>query len=95
MARLLPFLPQGRLEGRSLYRCPAPDLQTEWEMAYKIIASQCTGCSACEFECPNAAISMKGETFIIDPKKCTECEGHFDKPQCDVVCPVPNTCVPA
>lgn len=64
-------------------------------MAYKIIASQCTGCSACEFECPNAAISMKGETFIIDPAKCTECEGHYDHPQCDTVCPVPNTCVPA
>ena len=29
-------------------------------MAYKIIASQCTGCSACKFECTNAAISMKG-----------------------------------
>ena len=64
-------------------------------MTYKIIASQCTGCSACEFECPNAAISMKGETFVIDPKKCTECEGHYDKPKCDEVCPVPNTCVPA
>ena len=64
-------------------------------MAYKIIASQCTGCSACEFECPNAAISMKGETFIIDPVKCTECEGHFDHPKCDEICPVPKTCVPA
>lgn len=64
-------------------------------MAYKIIASQCTGCSACEFECPNAAISMKGDTFIIDPAKCTECEGHYDHPQCDTVCPVPKTCVAA
>jgi ferredoxin len=67
----------------------------EEEMAYKIIASQCTGCSACEFECPNAAISMKGDTFIIDPAKCTECEGHYDHAQCDTVCPVPKTCVPA
>jgi ferredoxin len=64
-------------------------------MAYKIIVSQCTGCSACEFECPNAAISMKGDTFIIDPKKCTECKDHFDHPQCDTVCPVPKTCIPA
>ena len=64
-------------------------------MAYKIIASQCTSCSICEFECPNAAISMKGDAFVIDPKKCTECEGHFDKPKCDEVCPVPKTCVPA
>ena len=64
-------------------------------MAYKIIASQCTQCGACEFECPNAAISMKGDTFIIDPNKCTECDGQYDHPQCDTVCPVPKTCVPA
>ena len=34
-------------------------------------------------------------TYKIDPKKCTECDGHFDTPQCAAVCPVPNTCVPA
>jgi hypothetical protein len=38
---------------------------------------------------------MKGDTFIIDPKKCTECEGQYDHAQCDTVCPVPKTCVPA
>jgi ferredoxin len=65
----------------------------EITVTYKIIASSCTGCSLCEFECPNAAISMKGDTFIIDPKKCTECEGHFDHAKCDEVCPVPGTCV--
>ena len=64
-------------------------------MAYKIIVSQCTACGACEFECPNVAIRTKGETYIIDPKKCTECEGSFETPQCAAVCPVPNTCVPA
>ena len=47
-------------------------------MTLKIIASQCTGCSACEPECPNVAIYEKNGTFIIDPKKCTECIGHFD-----------------
>ncbi|TWA98936.1 4Fe-4S binding protein [Bradyrhizobium stylosanthis] len=62
-------------------------------MPFKIIASQCTGCSACESECPNAAITEKGGTFVIDPKKCTECIGHFDEPQCMAVCPVDNTCV--
>ena len=35
-------------------------------MALKIIASMCTGCSACEPECPNVAIREKGGTFIID-----------------------------
>ena len=64
-------------------------------MAYKIIASQCTACGACEFECPNAAIKMKGDIYIIDPAKCTECAGSFDKAQCSEVCPVPKTCVPA
>lgn len=62
-------------------------------MAYKIIASQCTVCGACEFECPNAAISMKREMYVINPKLCTECQGHFDTPQCAAVCPVAKTCV--
>jgi ferredoxin len=65
----------------------------EKTMAYKIIASQCTGCSACEPECPNVAIREKNGVFLIDPKKCTECLGHFDEPQCVAVCPVDNTCV--
>ncbi len=64
-------------------------------MTYKIIASQCTVCGACEFECPTAAIKIKNDMYIIDPVKCVECEGHFDKPQCDEVCPVPKTCVKA
>jgi len=29
-------------------------------MAFKIVSSQCSACGACEFECPNAAIRMKG-----------------------------------
>ncbi|ARN80795.1 4Fe-4S binding protein [Methylocystis bryophila] len=62
-------------------------------MAYRIIASQCTACGACEFECPNGAIRMKGETYIIDAGKCTECDG--DGPRCVEVCPVENTCVRA
>ena len=64
-------------------------------MAYKIITSQCTVCGACEFECPNATIKMKRGTYVIDPALCSECEGHFPAPQCNAVCPVPNTCVKA
>jgi ferredoxin len=30
--------------------------------------------------------------YVIDPKKCTECVGHFDEPQCQQVCPV--ECIP-
>lgn len=64
-------------------------------MAYRIIASQCTGCSMCEFECPNGAISMKGDAFAINPKQCTECAGINEMPKCAEICPVPDTCVPA
>jgi ferredoxin len=28
------------------------------------------------------------EIYFIDPAKCTECVGHFEKSQCVVVCPV-------
>ena len=62
-------------------------------MAYKIVTSQCSACGACEFECPNAAISMKNDAYKIDPGKCTECDGA--EPKCAAVCPVPKTCVPA
>ncbi|WP_128916300.1 4Fe-4S binding protein [Bradyrhizobium nanningense] len=62
-------------------------------MPFKIIASQCTSCSACESLCPNVAISEKGGNFVIDAAKCTECVGHFDEPQCVAACPVDNTCV--
>ncbi|UIF88285.1 4Fe-4S binding protein [Cupriavidus sp. UYPR2.512] len=63
-------------------------------MALKIIASACTGCSACEAQCPNVAISEKGDVLAIDPKKCTMCDG-FDFPQCVSVCPVDDCIVPA
>ena len=64
-------------------------------MTYKIVTSKCTVCGACEFECPNAAIRLKGEMYIVDSTKCTECEGHFDAPQCVSICPVPQTCIQA
>ncbi len=31
---------------------------------------------------------MGPEIYEIDPNRCTECVGHFDEPQCQVVCPV-------
>jgi len=62
-------------------------------MAYKIVSSSCTGCSACEPECPNQAIIEKNGTFLIKPEKCTECIGHFDEPQCVAACPVDKTVI--
>lgn len=60
-------------------------------MALKIIDT-CINCDVCEPECPNSAISQGPEIYVIDPKLCTECVGHFDKPQCQQVCPV--DCIP-
>jgi ferredoxin len=56
------------------------------------ITDQCINCDVCEPECPNAAISMGPEIYVIDWHRCTECVGHFDKPQCVEVCPV--DCIP-
>ena len=64
-------------------------------MSFQIVVKNCTVCGACEFECPNAAITFENDTYVIDPGLCTECEGSFDTPQCAAVCPVPETCIPA
>lgn len=52
------------------------------------ITDECINCDVCEPECPNDAISQGEMIFVIDPLKCTECVGHFDRPQCIEVCPV-------
>jgi len=57
-----------------------------------IITDDCINCDVCEPACPNQAISMGPEFYVIDPLKCTECVGHFDEPQCQIVCPV--ACIP-
>ena len=57
-----------------------------------MITDECINCDVCEPECPNAAISQGPEIYVIDAVKCTECVGHFDKPQCREVCPV--DCIP-
>ncbi len=53
-----------------------------------MITDECINCDVCEPECPNGAISQGDEIYIIDPKLCTECVGHYDVPQCIEVCPV-------
>ena len=57
-----------------------------------LITDECINCDVCEPECPNQAISMGATIYVIDPKRCTECVGHFDEPQCVQVCPV--ACIP-
>jgi ferredoxin len=53
-----------------------------------LITNQCINCDICEPECPNEAISEGEETCQIDPLRCTECVGHYDRPQCIEVCPI-------
>jgi ferredoxin len=57
-----------------------------------MITDECINCDVCEPECPNSAISMGPEIYVIDPALCTECVGHYDTPQCVEVCPV--ECIP-
>ena len=57
------------------------------------ITDECINCGACEPECPNEAISEGDETFVIDPKLCTECVGFHGDEACQAVCPV-ECCVP-
>ena len=53
-----------------------------------LITDECISCHACEPECPNGAISMGPEFYVIDPDLCTECVGFSDTPQCAYVCPI-------
>jgi ferredoxin len=57
-----------------------------------MITDECINCDVCEPECPNEAISQGSEIYEINPDLCTECVGHYDKPQCREVCPV--DCIP-
>ncbi len=57
-----------------------------------MITDECINCDVCEPVCPNQAISPGVDYYVIDPLKCTECVGHFDEPQCQIVCPV--GCIP-
>ena len=57
-----------------------------------MITDECISCDVCEPECPNNAISPGPEICVIEPARCTECVGHFERPQCREVCPV--DCIP-
>jgi ferredoxin len=58
-----------------------------------LITTDCINCAACEPACPNGAISMGEELFVIDPNLCTECVGFHDAEACADVCPV-DCCLP-
>ncbi|NMH64160.1 YfhL family 4Fe-4S dicluster ferredoxin [Shewanella salipaludis] len=56
-------------------------------MALRIL-DDCINCDMCEPECPNGAIALGEAIYEIDSAKCTECVGHYDKPQCVRACPI-------
>jgi ferredoxin len=56
------------------------------------ITDDCINCAVCEPECPNEAIFEGEEIYEIDSNLCTECVGHYDEPQCVMICPV--DCIP-
>ena len=58
-----------------------------------IITDDCINCDVCEPECPNEAISLGPEIYVIDPELCTECVGFYDHEACQAVCPV-ECCLP-
>ncbi len=53
-----------------------------------IIHATCINCDMCLPECPNQAISIGTKVYVIDPERCTECVGFYDKPQCIEACPL-------
>ena len=58
-----------------------------------MITEECIACGACEGECPNDAISLGDDIFVIDPDRCSECVGFHDAQMCQEACPV-DCCVP-
>jgi ferredoxin len=58
-----------------------------------MITDDCISCGACEDECPNGAISLGDEIFVIDPDLCSECVGLHATQKCAEACPV-ECCVP-
>jgi len=59
------------------------------------ITEDCINCGSCEEACPTEAISEDAAAGrrVIDPERCTECVGFYDRVMCNVECPV-ECCVP-
>lgn len=53
-----------------------------------VIEVSCINCDMCVLECPNEAISMGPLHYQVNPERCTECIGYYDKPTCIEVCPI-------
>ncbi|MFO8073104.1 MAG: YfhL family 4Fe-4S dicluster ferredoxin [Polyangia bacterium] len=60
-----------------------------------MITDECINCGACEDVCPTGAIFENEELgrHVIDPSRCTECLGFYERVMCQAECPV-ECCVP-
>lgn len=56
-------------------------------MSFSIVES-CVSCYACSMVCPTEAIYLGDKHFLVDSKKCTECEGDYADSQCASICPI-------
>lgn len=61
-------------------------------MAFAIVES-CIRCWACHPLCPSQAIWESASYVQIDAKKCTECVGDYEVPQCASICPIEGAIV--
>lgn len=52
------------------------------------ITHYCIACGACQFACPNDAVVGGVRLYAIIGRRCNECVGQFDVPQCVPACPV-------
>lgn len=53
-----------------------------------MITEDCIACDVCVPECPNESIAARGDTYVIDGDRCSECVGHHETSRCVEVCPV-------
>jgi ferredoxin len=58
------------------------------------INEYCIACGWCQTECRNGAV-REGDNmqYAIDPARCTECVGWYEKPRCVEIC-FQSACVP-
>lgn len=61
-------------------------------MALQIVDG-CVNCWACEPLCPSKAIYAALPHFLIDARKCTECDGDYADKQCASICPIEEAIV--
>lgn len=53
------------------------------------IGTNCFSCYACETVCPEGAITVEGDNFVINPNLCNECS-DIEIPRCMAICPEPD-----